>query len=257
MATRLNLNGDMGESFGRYSIGDDEALITIVKSASIACGYHAGDPTVMAQSVKLAQAHNVSVGAHPSFPDLQGFGRRPVRMRPAEIESMVAYQIGALQGIAAAAGLKVTHVKPHGALNNIAHDDAECARAIARAIRGVDRDLIFVANALSQMVKAGEAEGLRVAHEAYADRTYDDQGRLTSRQIEGALIKDPDTAVKQVLSFLDSGALVSASGKRLPTRIDTICAHGDEATGVAVMRAVRQALEARGISIVTLPELAL
>jgi UPF0271 protein len=255
MVSSINLNGDMGESFGRYRIGDDEALIGLVRSASIACGFHAGDPTVMAHSVMLAKAHGVSVGAHPSFPDLQGFGRRPLRMRPAEIEAMVAYQIGALQALAAAGGVAVTHVKPHGALNNIAHEDAECARAIARAIRAVDRDLIFVANALSQMVTAGEAEGLCVAHEAYADRTYDEQGRLTSRQLEGALITDPQTAVRQVLRFLENGALVSASGRKMPTRIDTICAHGDEPTGVPVMRAVRQALEAQGIAIVTLPEL--
>jgi len=257
MAREINLNGDMGESFGRYSIGDDEALIELVKSASIACGFHAGDPSVMARSVALAKAHGVSVGAHPSFPDLQGFGRRAMRMRAAEIEPMVAYQIGALQAIAAAQGVQVSHVKPHGALNNIAHDDADCARAIARAIKAVDRNLIFVANALSQMVRAGEAEGLRVAHEAYADRTYDDEGRLTSRQVEGALITDPAKAVDQVLAFMDNNALVAASGRKLSTRIDTICAHGDEATGVAVMRAVRQALEARGVTIVTLPEMIL
>jgi UPF0271 protein len=257
MPPQINLNGDMGESFGRYSLGDDEALIKLVKSASIACGFHAGDPAVMTRSVTLAKANGVSVGAHPSFPDLQGFGRRPMRMRPAEIESMVAYQIGALQAIASTQGVSVTHVKPHGALNNIAHDDADCARAIARAIRAVDRALIFVANALSQMVRAGEAEGLRVAHEAYADRTYDDEGRLTSRQVDGALITDPEKAVRQVLAFLDNGALVSTNGRKLTTRIDTICAHGDEPTGVPVMRAVRAALEGRGVAIVTLPELTL
>jgi UPF0271 protein len=255
--TLLNLNGDMGESFGRYTIGDDDALIKVVKSASIACGFHAGDPGVMASAVKLANDHGVSIGAHPSFPDLQGFGRRALRMRPDEIENMVAYQIGALQGVAASFGARVTHVKPHGALNNIAHVDAECAGAIARAIKAVDRELIFVANACSEMVNAGEREGLRVAHEAYADRTYDDAGRLTSRQIAGALITDPHVAVRQVLSFLDAGGLVSASGSTMRTRIDTVCAHGDEPSGVAVMSAVRRALEERGVRVVTLPEMAL
>lgn len=255
--TVINLNGDMGESFGRYTIGDDAALIKIVASASIACGFHAGDPGVMAHAVALAKAQGVSIGAHPSFPDLQGFGRRPLHMPPGEIEHMIAYQIGALQGIAAAQSVRVTHVKPHGALNNIAHTDAQCASAIARAIRAVDRDLIFVANACSAMVKAGEAAGLRVAHEVYADRTYDDAGRLTSRQLEGALITDPKIAVRQVLTFLDAQALVSGSGKHLPTRIDTICAHGDEPSGVAVMSAVRAALDARGVRIVTLPDMAL
>ena len=253
--TLLNLNGDMAESFGRYTIGDDEALIRLVRSASIACGFHAGDPAVMAKSVKLAKDHGVSVGAHPSFPDLQGFGRRMMRMRPAEVEHMSAYQIGALQGVAAAHGVRVTHVKPHGALNNIAHDDADYAGAIARAIRAVDRDLIFVANACSQMVRAAEGAGLRVAHEAYADRTYDDVGRLTSRQVAGALITDPEIAVKQVLSFIDAKGLVTRSGKTIPSRIDTFCAHGDEPSGVAVMRAVRRALEARGVELVTLPEM--
>jgi 5-oxoprolinase (ATP-hydrolysing) subunit A len=255
--TVINLNADMGESFGRYTLGDDATLIEIVKSASIACGFHAGDPDVMARSIALAKAHGVSVGAHPSFPDLQGFGRRPLSMRPDEIEHMVAYQIGALQGIAAAQGVRVTHVKPHGALNNIAHADEQCAAAIARAIKAVDRDLIFVANACSEMVKAGEVAGLRVAHEAYADRAYDEAGRLASRQLPGALITEPELAVKQVLSFLDARALVSASGKRMPTRIDTFCAHGDEPSGPAVMKAVRAALEARGVRIVPLPEMAL
>src|SRR5688500_4738056 len=255
--TTLNLNGDMGESFGRYTLGDDAGLIKAVKSASIACGFHAGDPNVMAQAVKLAKDHGVSVGAHPSFPDLQGFGRRPMGLSPAELENAIAYQIGALQGIAAAHGIRVTHVKPHGSLNNVAHEDADCARAIARAIRAVDRELIFVANACSQMVVAGEAEGLKVAHEAYADRTYDDTGRLTSRQIKGALITDPESAVRQVLSFVDAEGLVTGTGKRIPTRIDTFCAHGDEPSGVAVMTAVRRALEARGVEIVPLPQMAL
>jgi UPF0271 protein len=255
--TILNLNGDMGESFGRYTLGDDAALIKVVKSASIASGFHAGDPNVMAQSVKLAKDHGASVGAHPSYPDLHGFGRRVMRLSPREIENAIAYQIGALQGVAAGCGMRVTHVKPHGALNNVAHDDRDCADAIARAIRAVDRELVFVANACSQMVAAAEALGLRVAHEAYADRTYDDAGRLTSRQVEGALITDPELAVKQVLSFLDAGAIVTASGKRIPTRIDTFCAHGDEPSGVAVMSAVRRALEARGVTIVPLPQMTL
>jgi UPF0271 protein len=255
--TVLNLNGDMGESFGRYHLGDDAALIAVVKSASIACGFHAGDPDVMARAVKLAKDHGASIGAHPSFPDLQGFGRRAMRMRADEIENMVAYQIGALAGVAALHGMRVTHVKPHGALNNIAHEDADCARAIARAIRAVDRELIFVATACSEMVKAGDEAGLRVAHEAYADRTYDDAGRLTSRQIAGALITDPAAAVRQVLQCLDAGGIVTSSGRRIPTRIDTICAHGDEPSGMAVMSAVRGALEARGVRIVPLPEMKL
>jgi 5-oxoprolinase (ATP-hydrolysing) subunit A len=257
MSSTINLNGDMGESFGRYSLGDDRTLITLVKSASIACGFHAGDPDVMTNAVELAQAHGVSIGAHPSFPDLQGFGRRAMRMKPREIENMVAYQIGALQGVAARVGARVTHVKPHGALSNIAHEQPDYALAIARAIRAVDRELIFVAIACSEMVRAAEREGLRVAHEAYADRTYDEQGRLASRERAGAMITDPKLAVQQVLRFLDGGGLVTETGRTIPTRIDTFCAHGDEPTGVPVMRAVRTALEARDVRIVTLPEMSL
>jgi UPF0271 protein len=252
----INLNGDMGESYGRYTLGDDAGLIKVIKSASIACGFHAGDPNVMTEAVKLAIDHHVSIGAHPAFNDLWGFGRRQIRVRPRELEAMIAYQIGALQGIAAMAGAKVTHVKPHGALNNMAHEDAEYATAMARAIRAVDRDLIFVANACSEMVKAGHAAGLRVAEEAYADRVYDDRGRLASRERADALIRDPQVAVKQVLSFIDAGGLVTETGRKIPTRIHTFCAHGDEPSGVGVMSAVRAALEQRGVRIVTLPEMA-
>jgi len=253
--TAINLNADVGESYGRFTVGNDEAMMKVIKSASIACGFHAGDPMVMAKAVSLARENGVSIGAHPSFHDIQGFGRRRIRMSGKEVEAMVAYQIGALAGIAAGAGLKVTHVKPHGALNNMAHEDAAYATAIARAIRAVDRDLIFVANACSEMVKAGQREGLRVAEEAYADRAYDDDGKLASRELPDAMITDPERAARQVLSFIEAGALVTRSGRKLPARIHTFCAHGDEATGVAVVSAVRDALEANGIRVVPLPEL--
>lgn len=255
--TRINLNSDMGESFGRYTVGDDAALMKIIKSASIACGFHAGDPLVMANAVRLARDNGVSIGAHPGFNDLGGFGRRPIRMNAKELEYMVAYQIGALQGIAAGVGIKVTHVKPHGALNNMAHDEAEYATAIARAIKSVDRDIIFVANACSEMVLAGQREGLPVAVEAYVDRTYEDNGNITSRRHADAMIHDPQQAIRQVLSFIDEQAIISKHGKKIPTPIHTFCAHGDEATGVAVAGAVRAALEAQGISVVPLPEMAL
>ena len=253
--TRINLNADCGESYGRFTVGNDEAMMKVIKSASIACGFHAGDPTVMANAVHLAREHGVSVGAHPSFHDIEGFGRRQIRMGAKEVERMVAYQIGALMGIAAVEGMKVTHVKPHGALNNMAHDDAAYASAIARAIRGVDRDLIYVANACSEMVKAGEAQGLRVAEEAYADRAYDESGRLASRDSPGSMITDPDRAARQVLSFIEAGGLVTQTGRKLPAKIETFCVHGDEPSGVDVITAVRAALEKNGISVVQLPEL--
>lgn len=215
--TQINLNSDMGESFGRYTVGDDAALMKVIKSASIACGFHAGDPLVMANAVRLACDHGVSIGAHPGFNDLGGFGRRPIRMNTKEVEYMVAYQIGALQGIAAGVGAKVTHVKPHGALNNMAHEEAEYATAV--------------------------------------DRTYEDSGAMTSRRHADAMIHDTGQAIRQVLSFIESQAIISKHGKKIATPIHTFCAHGDEATGVAVAGAVRAALEAQGIRIVTLPEM--
>jgi UPF0271 protein len=252
MDRTINLNADMGESFGRYRIGNDAALIRVVKSANVACGFHAGDPNVMAEAARLAQAHGVSVGAHPSFHDLQGFGRRVMHVAPREVENLVAYQIGALQGIAAGCGTRVTHVKPHGSLNNMAHTDRAYADAIAAAIRSVDSSLVFVANALSQMVEAGHEAGLRVAEEAYADRTYEDDGQMTSRLRPNAMITDPDAAARQVVTFLNAGGIVTRSGHVLPTPLRTFCAHGDEPSGAAVMQAVHDTLMAEGWNIVPL-----
>jgi UPF0271 protein len=253
--TTINLNADLGESYGRFTVGDDAGIMKIIRSASIACGFHAGDPTVMADAVRLAQANGCSVGAHPGFNDLWGFGRREIRMNARDLEYMIAYQIGALAGIAHGAGARVTHVKPHGALNNMAHDDLEVAMAIARGMKSVDPDLIFVANACSRMVDAGRAVGLRVAEEAYVDRNYDDDGKMTSRREGEAMIRDADAAVRQVLSFIEEGALISRSGKRIKTRLHTFCTHGDEPTAVAVAGAVRRALEAQGIGVVPLTQM--
>ncbi|MSP81543.1 MAG: 5-oxoprolinase subunit PxpA [Alphaproteobacteria bacterium] len=257
MARSINLNADMGESFGAWRMGADVELFRIVASANVACGFHAGDPSVMAATVKGAVAAGVSLGAHPSFPDLQGFGRRPMRMSGAEVEAMVAYQIGALMGVAALAGGRVSHVKPHGALSNLAAVEDDLAAAIARGIRGVDRGLIFLAVAGSAMAKAGRAAGLAVAEEAFADRTYDEDGNLTSRKLDYALIRDPAKAVDHVLRMAGEGALFSVGGKRIPARIDSFCVHGDEPTAVAVAGAVRTALEGGGWRVAPLPELEL
>ena len=253
--TAVNLNADLGEGYGRYTVGNDEAVLKLVKSASIACGFHAGDPVIMATTVRLARAHGVSIGAHPSFDDLRGFGRRQIRMNAQELEYLVAYQIGALQAIAAGAGARVTHVKPHGALNNMAHVDPDYARAIARGIKATDPDLIFVATACSEMVKAGYREGLRVAEEGYIDRTYQDSGELTPRSDPHAVLHDAAAAVKQVLDFLDAGGIVTRGGKRLPARLQTFCAHGDDAASLHTLAAVRDALLARGVDLVSLPQL--
>jgi UPF0271 protein len=256
-ARAININADLGEGYGAYTMGDDEALLGIVASANIACGFHAGDPMVMARTVRQAIKNGVSIGAHPGFNDLGGFGRRPIPTSPAETEALVAYQIGALAAIAAANGGRVSHVKPHGALSNMAAVDDGLAGAIARAIHCVDRELIFLAVAGSAMARAGRAAGLNVAEEAFADRTYDDDGNLTSRKRPDALIRDSAAAVAHVLRMIEEGALVSVSGKRIPARIDSICVHGDEPTAVAVARAVRAGLERAGYAVTPLPALAL
>lgn len=254
---QINLNADLGEGYGRYAVGNDEGIMKIVKSANIACGFHAGDPTQMTKAVRIAKENGVSIGAHPGFNDLWGFGRRQIQMEASDLEYMITYQIGALQAIARAAGQRVTHVKPHGALNNMAHFDRDYAMAIARGIKAADRELIFVANACSEMVKAGQELGLQVAHEAYVDRLYDDSGLMTSRREPGAVIHDPEAALKQVLSFVEEQAIVTRTGKRIKTPIHTFCTHGDEGTGVSLVATVRAELEKRGIGVVSLPELSL
>jgi len=257
MTISVNLNADMGESFGAYSIGDDDAILKIIRSASIACGFHAGDPLTMRHVVRRAKEEGVSIGAHPGFNDLWGFGRRRIDMKPEHLEYIIAYQIGALQAMAAYVGEKVTHLKPHGALNNMAAENAEYAMAIGRAIKAVDSSIIYVTNVGSEMEKAGRELGLKVAREGYCDRQYDDDGNLTSRKIPGAVIKDPAVVAKHVVNMVVDGVIVSRNGKRIERRVDTLCVHGDEPTGVATARAARAALEAAGVKIVRLPEMKL
>lgn len=257
MGMVVNLNADMGEGFGVYEIGNDTEILRIIKSASIACGFHAGDPCTMRQVVSQAQEQGVSIGAHPGFNDLWGFGRRKIDMDPQELEYLIAYQIGALQAIAAYAGEKVTHVKPHGALNNMAAVDEEYALAVGRAIKTVDRDLIYVALAGSRMEWAAEKMGLRLAREGFCDRQYDDDGNLTSRKIPGSVIKDPLIATEQVVRMVTEGAIVSRNGRRISRKVDTLCVHGDEPTAIALAAQVRKGLEAAGVEIVPLTQMPL
>ena len=257
MAKQINLNADMGEGFGEYDIGDDAGLLKIIRSASIACGFHAGDPVTMQRLVTEATAQGVSIGAHPGFNDLWGFGRRRIDMNPDHLEYLMAYQIGALQAMAAYVGEKVTHLKPHGALNNIAAENADYAMAIGRAIKAVDREIIYVTNVGSEMEKAGRKLGLKVAREAYCDRLYDDDCNLTSRKVPGAVIHDPAVAAERVVRMVVDGEIVSRNGKRIPTRIETLCVHGDEPTAIVLAGACRRALEAAGVKILTLPEMKL
>lgn len=257
MTITVNLNADMGEGFGAYNIGNDDAILKIIRSASIACGSHAGDPVTMRHVVQRAKEEGVSIGAHPGFNDLWGFGRRRIDMKPEHLEYLIAYQIGALQAMAAYVGEKVTHVKPHGALNNMAAENRAYAIAIGRAIKAVDSNIIYVTNFGSEMEKAGRELGLKVAREGYCDRQYEDDGSLASRKIPGTVIKDPQVAAKQVVDMIVNGVIISRHGKRIEQRVDTLCVHGDEATGVAVARAARDALEAAGVKIVRLPEMQL
>ena len=252
---RININADIGESYGKYRIGNDDELMTLIGSANVACGMHAGDPSIMASTVRLAMANGVSIGAHPGFNDVWGFGRRQIRMSARDLEYLVTYQIGALQAIAGAQGGRVTHVKPHGALNNMAHDDRDYAEAIGRGIKAADRDLIYVANACSEMTKAAQRLGLKVANESYVDRRYDDNGKMLSRERDDAVIRDAKEAVEHVLRILEERALVSISGKRIPAEVHTFCVHGDEPTAVALMKAVRPSLKQAGVEVVSLPDL--
>jgi UPF0271 protein len=255
MTIAINLCADLGEGFGAYSIGDDDAMLKVVRSASIACGFHAGDPTTMHHVVQRAREEGVSIGCHPSYNDLWGFGRRRIDTRADHLEYMVAYQIGALQAIAAYAGEKVTHLQPHGALANVAAEEEDVAMAIGRAIRSVDRDMIYVTFPDSCMEKAGRKLGLRVALEGFCDRTYEDNGALTPRKIPGSVLHDPEAVAKQVLRIALEGQAVSRNGKVIPQRVHTLCVHGDEPTGVATATAARKALEDAGVKIVTLPEM--
>jgi UPF0271 protein len=257
MAKQINLNADMGECFGAFKIGDDDALLDIIGSASIACGFHAGDARTMQHVVMRAKEKGVSIGVHPGFNDLWGFGRRRIDMNSRDLEYMVAYQIGALQGMATYAGSKVTHLKPHGSLNNMAAEDIEVALAIGRAIKTVDRSIIYVALAGSEMEAAAIKLELPLAREGFCDRLYDDDGNLTSRKLPGAVLHDPEEIKNRVVHMVLNEEIVSRNGKHLPRKLDSLCLHGDEPSAVVAARAVRQGLEAAGVRCVTLPEMKL
>ncbi len=253
---RINLNADLGESFGPWVMGDDAALLDVVASANLACGFHAGDPEVMRRTVAACVAKGVSIGAHPSYADLQGFGRRALKLSAAEIENLVAYQVGALAGIAALEGGQVSHVKPHGALNNQSCVDAGIAAAIARAVKAVDPQLILLAPAASALLLAGRDAGLRVVEEIFADRAYQDDGQLALRATPGAMVHGAAACAAHVQAMLAEQALIALSGRRIPTAIGSICVHGDGAEAVTVAHHLRQVLESAGWTIAPLPALA-
>ncbi len=248
-AFRIDLNCDMGESFGAWRLGDDAALLAHVTSANIACGYHAGDPATMQRTVALAREAGVAIGAHVSLPDLQGFGRREMRISPAEAFAMTLYQVGALHAFAQAAGARLAHVKPHGALYNMAARDPALADAIAAAVRGFDPRLLLVGLAGSELPRAGVRAGLRVAHEAFPDRRYAADGTLVPRQAPDAVIDEPAAAVAQALRMVLQGDVATREGSVHALHADTLCVHGDHAGAVALARALRHALAGAGVTV--------
>ena len=239
----------MGESFGNYALGNDEQILDFVTSANIACGYHAGDPSVMRATVLLALARGVAVGAHPGYPDLQGFGRRFMNITPAEVRDIVVYQVGALEALVRAEGGSIRHVKAHGALYNAAAADAYLADAIARAVHSVDPELILFGLSGSELIAAGEAVGLPTASEAFADRTYQDDGTLTPRTRPDALIDEHEQAVRQTIRLAKEGRVRSQRGTDVEVRADTICIHGDGPQALQFARLIREGLEAAGIEV--------
>jgi UPF0271 protein len=255
-ARPINLNSDLGEGYGPWTMGDDAAMLAIVNSANVACGGHAGDPDVMRATVRQARQHGVSIGAHPSYPDLRGFGRRAMNLTPEELENQVAAQIGALSAVAALEGMRVTHVKPHGALNNQACVDRRLADTICASIHAIDPALILLAPAASELVSAGRNAGLAVVEEIFADRAYLPDGQLVPRSRPDAMIHGAAACLAHVRAMLDAGALIAIDGTRIPTPIGSICVHGDNPGAVAVAHALREGLEAAGLRLATLPELA-
>jgi len=246
---RIDINSDMGESFGAYSIGHDAGLMKAITSANVAAGFHAGDPTVLRTTIRMAKAHGVAVGVHPGFPDLVGFGRRELNVTPQEAEDMVLYQIAAVAGVAAAEGVALQHVKPHGALFHQAVNDAALSAAIARAVVAFDRGLILFGLPGSEILKQGRVAGLRVASEVFADRAYEPDGSLTSRRKAGSVIHDPEKVVARAVRMVKERSVVAMDGTVVPLEADTICVHGDTPGSDDLAARIRAGLERAGISV--------
>lgn len=251
----VDLNCDLGESFGNYKCGMDEEVIPFISSANVACGFHASDPLVMMKTVALAKKNHAAVGAHPGYPDLVGFGRRNLAASPAEVKAMVQYQVGALQAIARAQGVQVCHVKPHGAMYNMAGKDEKLAEAICEAIYEVDPSLILLGLSGSEMLKAAERIGLRAAKEVFADRAYEEDGSLVARSKPGAMITDEDEAIQRVVRMIKEGKVTAISGKDIEVQADSICVHGDGEKALAFVEKIRKVLVREGVQIKALKEI--
>jgi len=249
MGLSLDLNCDMGESFGAWTMGQDEAIMPFISSANIACGFHGGDPGVMRETVACAIAHGVSIGAHPGLPDLQGFGRRSMQITEQEAYDMVVVQVGALAGVAASQGAKLNHVKAHGMLYNMAVKDRALARGIARAVRDVDKKLVFFGLPGSALIEEGKNLGLATACEVFGDRSYQADGSLTPRKNPGAMITELKTSIEQVLRMVQENIIIAQDGTKVPCQADTLCLHGDQPDAVEFAKAIRQALKAAQIEV--------
>lgn len=248
----VDLNCDLGESFGRYKLAEQKEILKYVTSANIACGFHAGDPSVMRETVKLAIENQVKIGAHPGLPDLNGFGRREMKISQQEAYDMVVYQIGALQGFLSTCNEGMQHVKPHGALYNMAAKDAKLAEAIAQAVYDVSPSLILFGLAGSELTKAGEKLGLRTAHEVFSDRTYQSDGTLTSRSQPDALIKDKEQSVAQVVKMVTEGKVTSQQKTQVSLKADTVCIHGDGEHALAFAKYIKETLEQNNITVTSI-----
>lgn len=249
---QIDINCDMGESFGAYTLGRDSEIISSISSANIACGFHAGDPQVMARMVRLARDHGVAIGAHPGFPDLLGFGRRNMACSLEEIDAYLTYQIGALQAFCTANATRLHHIKPHGALYNLAVGNEDLVQAMARAIARIDRSLILVLLAASdnnRMTAIAREEGITTVFEAFPDRAYTPQGTLVSRQQPGAVIHDPEEAAARAVRMVTEGVVLAVDGTEVPLSAQTLCVHGDNPSGVLLAGAIRRRLESAGIAI--------
>lgn len=249
MSKRIDLNCDMGESYGAWRMGDDVALLDHVTSANVACGFHGGDPATIHRTVKAAVEKGVSIGAHPSLPDLQGFGRRTMQIRPDEVYDIVVYQIGAIDAFARACGGRLSHVKAHGALYNMAAKDRALADAIAAAVRDVDKSLVLFCLSGSELITAAQSAGVKSAAEVFADRSYQDDGSLTPRGRPGAMIEDVEVSIEQVRRMVFDGVVRAQSGKEVPVRADTLCIHGDQPGALEFAQRIRSALVNAGAEV--------
>lgn len=245
----VDLNSDLGESFGAYKMGMDEEILQFVSSANVACGWHAGDAVVMEQTVALAKKYGTAVGAHPGFPDLVGFGRRNMAVTPEEAKAYLTYQLGALAAFTKSAGLPLQHVKPHGALYNMAAVDDKLAMALAESVYEFDKSIIFMGLAGSKMLAAAQKLGLKTASEVFADRAYNEDGTLVSRKLPGSMIKDKDLAIRRVIRMVKEGKVESISGKDIDIKADSICVHGDNPKALEFVKTIRETLTAEGVEI--------